>query len=93
MNAQAFLASPNMLLDKLDEHTGKGPGLDVGDHSDADILGLGRFVGFLQKVPDIDVSIFSADVEYAGPCQGPVPCCVPFRCAACLKERSSLNTV
>lgn len=67
--AQAFLASPNPLLEGLDEHTGKGPGFDVGDHGDADILGLGRLVGFLQEVPDIDVSIFSADVEYARPRQ------------------------
>lgn len=49
-------------------------------------------MSLLQKVPDIDISILSADVEYSRPCQGPVPCRVPFRCAARLKERSALNT-
>lgn len=67
---------------------GEGPGFDIGDHGDADTLRLGWFMRFLQEVPDIDISILSTDVEYSRPCQGPVPCGVPFRCAARLKERS-----
>lgn len=49
-------------------------------------------MGFLQEVPDVHVPILPADVEHSRPCQGPVPCRVPLRCTACLKERSSLNT-
>ena len=49
-------------------------------------------MSFLQEVPDIDISVLSADVEYSRPRQGPVPGRVPFRCAARLEERSGLNT-
>lgn len=48
-------------------------------------------MSFLKKVPNINIPIFSANVEDPRPGQGPVPRGVPFWCTARLKEGSGLK--
>lgn len=48
-------------------------------------------MSFLKKVPNINIPIFSANVEDPRPGQGPVPRGVPLWCTARLKEGSGLK--